>query len=323
MFGRLKIGTKILLVTGAIAVTVIVTIGVVSDVSTREAMRSDAFNKMIAVREMKAQQIEDYFTLISNQIQSLARSRDTVSAMRLFRYGVTVLKPGQYMHPDRPGELEDFYTNTFAPLLVSKSSGQTLSAASIQDLIPTDDITKHLQTTYIVANENAVGSKNEFLRGADSTYYTDQHAKFHPLFDDFLNKFGFYDIFLIDNRDGRIVYSVFKEIDYGTSLKTGPFKNTNLAKAFNRVLFNSFDGMPDSEYVSVVDFEPYAPSYGVPAGFIAAPIYDQDKLIGVLAFQMPVDHINGIMTSHNSWKDIGLGESGETYLVGADKLSGR
>ena len=171
-----------------------------------------------------------------------------------------------------------------------------------------------------MANENAVGSKNELLRGADGTYYTGQHAKFHPLFNDFLNKFGFYDIFLIDNRDGRIVYSVFKEIDYATSLKTGPFKNSNLAKAFNRVVFNSFDGMADSEYVSVVDFEPYTPSYGVPAGFIAAPIYDQDKLIGVLAFQMPVEHINGIMTSHNSWKDIGLGESGETYLVGADKL---
>ena len=57
MFGRLKIGTKILLVTGAIAITVIVAIGVVSDLSTREAMRSDAFNKLTAVREMKAQQI--------------------------------------------------------------------------------------------------------------------------------------------------------------------------------------------------------------------------------------------------------------------------
>ncbi|NCF27042.1 MAG: response regulator [Gammaproteobacteria bacterium] len=320
MFGRLKIGTKILLVTGAIAITVIVTLGVVSDLSTREAMRRDAFNKLTAVREMKAQQIEDYFTLISNQIRSLARSRDTVSAMQLFRVGITVLKPGQYIHPMRPGELEDFYTDTFAPLWVSKGSGQNLSAASIQDLIPTDDITKHLQTTYIAANENEVGSKNELLRGADSTYYTAQHVKFHSVFNDFLDKFGFYDIFLIDNRDGRIVYSVFKEIDYATSLKTGPFKNTNLAKAFNKVVFNSSDGTADSEHVSVVDFEPYTPSYGVPAGFIATPIYDQDKLIGVLAFQMPVDHINGIMTSHSSWKDIGLGESGETYLVGADKL---
>ncbi len=216
MFGQLRIGTKILLVTGAIAITVIVTIGVVSDLSTRDAMRRDAFNKLTAVREMKAQQIEDYFTLISNQVQSLAKSRDTVSAMQLFRVGITVLKPGQYMHPDRPGELEDFYTDTFAPLLASKISGQTLSAASIQDLIPTDDITKHLQTTYIVANENEVGSKNELLRGADGTYYTGQHAKFHPLFNDFLIKFGFYDIFLIDNRDGRIVYSVFKEIDYAS-----------------------------------------------------------------------------------------------------------
>ena len=235
MFGRLKIGTKILLVTGAIAITVIITIGVVSDLSTREAMRRDAFNKLTAVREMKAQQIEDYFTLITSQIQSLARSHDAVSAMQLFRVGITVLKPGQYMHPGRPGELEDFYTDTFAPLWASKSSGQAA-----------DDITKHLQTTYIVANENEVGTKNELSKGADGTYYTAQHAKSHPLFNDFLDKLGFYDIFLIDNRDGRIVYSVFKEIDYGTSLKTGPFKDTNLAKVFDRVVFNAQTGEADA-----------------------------------------------------------------------------
>jgi hypothetical protein len=85
-------------------------------------------------------------------------------------------------------------------------------------------------------------------------------------------------------------------------------------------VFNAQTGETDAVAVSVADFEPYTPSYGVPAGFMAAPIFDQDTLIGVLAFQMPVDHINNIMTSHNSWKNVGLGESGETYLVGADKL---
>jgi len=38
----------------------------------------------------------------------------------------------------------------------------------------------------------------------------------------------------------------------------------------------------------------------------------------VLIFQMPIGKINTIMTSHEKWKDIGLGDSGETYLVGPD-----
>ena len=33
---------------------------------------------------------------------------------------------------------------------------------------------------------------------------------------------------------------------------------------------------------------------------------------------MPVDRINNIMTNNHKWSDIGLGKSGETYIVGAD-----
>ena len=46
--------------------------------------------------------------------------------------------------------------------------------------------------------------------------------------------------------------------------------------------------------------------------------YDGDKQIGVLIFQMPVEKINEIMTNHYQWKNVGLGESGETYIVGDD-----
>ena len=48
-----------------------------------------------------------------------------------------------------------------------------------------------------------------------------------------LKKFGYYDIFLIDPQSGHIVYSVFKELDYATSLSSGPYRNTNFAQAFS------------------------------------------------------------------------------------------
>ena len=35
---------------------------------------------------------------------------------------------------------------------------------------------------------------------------------------------------------------------------------------------------------------------------------------------MPIDRINNIMTNNQSWEEVGLGESGETYLVGEDFL---
>ena len=50
------------------------------------------------------------------------------------------------------------------------------------------------------------------------------------------------------------------------------------------------------------------------------PIYDGPTPIGVLAVQLPLSGINAIMTSNEAWRDVGLGESGEAYLVGRDKL---
>jgi len=69
-----------------------------------------------------------------------------------------------------------------------------------------------------------------------------------------------------------------------------------------------------------LDFEAYSPSYDAPAAFIAAPIYENSELIGVLAFQLPVDEINNVMTGNRKWEADGLGKSGETYLVGRDFL---
>jgi len=65
-------------------------------------------------------------------------------------------------------------------------------------------------------------------------------------------EFGFYDVFLISDT-GDVVYSVFKEIDFGTSLTTGPFKDSGLAKAFTNSLNNDGVSFTDfSLYIAIV-----------------------------------------------------------------------
>jgi anti-anti-sigma factor len=53
---------------------------------------------------------------------------------------------------------------------------------------------------------------------------------------------------------------------------------------------------------------------------MAAPIFDDGQLVGVLAVQLSVERINRVMTNDGKWKAAGLGDSGEVYLVGADRL---
>ena len=42
--------------------------------------------------------------------------------------------------------------------------------------------------------------------------------------------------------------------------------------------------------------------------------------MGVAVFQIPVDQINNIMTNNQNWRDIGLRENGEIYVVGSDLI---
>ena len=314
MFSRLKIGTKILIVTALISMTIIAAVGIISDISTRGAFEAEAFNKLTAVREMKGQQIEEYFETIAQQIRSLSQSEDVIEGMGNLKSGIKSLSSGVFPSESRAQKLRDFYETAFSREY-RKNSGGVVSDININALANIDEMAQFLQSEYIVENPHPIGQKNKLRHEADGVYYNGMHRKHHPFFNQYLDKFGFYDIFLIDHVDGRIIYSVFKEVDYATSLLTGPYKDSNLARAFNAARVST-----DPEFVSVVDFEPYTPSYGAPAAFMASPIIDNGNIIGVLAFQMPVDHINDIMTSQQAWQSVGLGSSGETYLVGADKL---
>lgn len=82
--------------------------------------------------------------------------------------------------------------------------------------------------------------------------------------------------------------------------------------------FRAARDAPDKDFIKLVDFEPYDPSYHLPASFIASPIYDGTQKVGVLLFQMPIGKINEIMTFRKKWEEVGLGKSGESYLVGQD-----
>jgi signal transduction histidine kinase len=169
-------------------------------------------------------------------------------------------------------------------------------------------------------HDNVLDSLRKYLQQPKSSNasvvfaeYNRIHKEYHSVFDGYLKRFRYNDIFIVDVKSGTIVYSVLTKMDFGLNLLDGPFRNSNIASAFNNVKSSS-----QIDYTKLVDFEPYAASNSIPASFIATPIYDADKIIGVLIFQVSINDINQVMTSNNNWKDEGLGETGETYIVGSD-----
>ncbi|MFO7912651.1 MAG: methyl-accepting chemotaxis protein [Desulfotignum sp.] len=119
---------------------------------------------------------------------------------------------------------------------------------------------------------------------------------------------GVYDMFLICAAHGHVMYTNKKEKDLGENLGHGQYKDSGLAGLWAKIVNT---GKP-----AVVDMVPYAPSNGTPAIFAGYPIHDASgALIGVVGFQIPVSQINAVMTSRH-----GMGETGESYLVGPDFL---
>lgn len=167
-----------------------------------------------------------------------------------------------------------------------------------------------LRKLYITDNPHPAGEKHKLDAAPDGSEYSNAHRKFHPWLRQFLETRGYYDIFLV-NKTGDVIYSVFKENDYATNLTSGEWNNTDLGKVF-RMLRDS----PKPGTVAFTDFAPYAPSADAPASFIATPFVGTNGgLEGALIFQMPVARINAIMQN-----SAGMGDSGETYLVGTDHL---
>lgn len=267
------------------------------------------FNQLTSVRASKAYQIESYFRTIQNHTQTLSEDLSIIAAVEQFDAAYRQLATA----PESPGTgpaLEAYYRTQFLPRLDRINSG----TPNLPAYLPSERATRHLQYNYIAANPNPVGKKQQLVAANDGSTYSRAHGRYHPIFRNIVARFGYYDMFLI-NPQGQIVYTVFKETDFATSLQNGPYKDSNLAQLVRQVIASKEKG-----FTQLIDFAAYAPSYGTPASFIAAPIYNGSTLVGVLAFQMPVDEINNVMTGNQAWRKDGLGESGETILVGQDTL---
>ncbi len=313
MFSRMKIGAKIAAVAVVITILAIVITGSVSYFALRATLEEQEFKKLVAIRELKASQIEEYIQQISGQVRTFSQDRMVIDAMRTFTDAFQSIR-GELVDQgerlgDHDGRLRQYYEDEFLPRLNLHRE----VPAGVGEFWSSDESVRLLQYFFLADNPNATGSKDRLDNARDFTSYSAAHSLYHPPTRGFLQEFGYYDIFLVAGDTGNIVYSVFKEVDFGTSLIDGPYRDTQIARVFQLAREAK---SPDETFIA--DFSAYAPSYDSPASFIASPIFDGDENIGVLIFQMPVSRINDVMTNKENWSAVGLGTTGETYLVGSD-----
>lgn len=283
-----------------------------STIQNTKLAEQSAYRSLSAVRDNKKNQVENYFKIIESQI--ITMSQDTIIKEAMKRF--SVIYKG-YVNYNQLGEdkinfmkeeLRSYYQNEFG-VEYEKQNGKSVDVNKILDSLDNDSIA--VQYGYIKDNPNPLGSKHLLdTYDKDFSSYKKMHIKYHPSIREFLLQFGFYDIFLVAQDTGDIVYSVFKELDFTTSLLDGPYANSNIGEVYRAAREITEPG----KFV-FSDYKQYLPSYDAPASFIAAPIIEKGVNLGVLIFQMPLESISSVMSEKS-----GLGETGDSYLVGPDYL---
>ncbi len=287
-------------------------VGTVATNSGKQALEEQAKRQLTSIRDTTASNIEGYFDTIRAQVQTFSNDRMIIDAMREFKGSFSRAKTQiSVTTTQQQSSVERYYREEFARLYREKNLDSSLDIKSLTSSLDADSIA--LQYQYISANRHPLGEKDALNQAKDGSDYSKHHSFYHKHIRDYLKRFDYYDIFLVDSETGDIIYSVFKELDYSTSLIDGPYANSGIGEAFQKA-----NNLQKAEKVVLTDFAPYTPSYEVPAAFIASPIFDGDEKLGILIFQMPISRINSIMTHDEHWERSGLGKSGETYLIGPD-----
>ena len=200
------------MVTQLTTLLVLLISAIVSFNLSRDAIETKIFDQLTSVREIKGQQIEDYVESIERQIVTYSGSPAVIDAMQLFRNAFDKISVSSQrtsaVDVDALERLDSYYRDEFFPRLEASIQDKA-KLSSTEDFIPQDGGSIKLQQMFISDNPNETGQKHQ-LDSVDRTLYSTLHAQYHPVIRDYLEKFGYYDIFLVDHLSGKIVYSVFK-----------------------------------------------------------------------------------------------------------------
>lgn len=301
--------TSVVMLVGVVPVVVVsLLIGMVAYNLGRDALSEKVTANLQAQRQVKRSEIEHYVRQLKSLLSTQSLSTWLGEASVSLRLGFDVYEPTSPESVN--GDLRQYYDNQFAPLYLEKTGSSPDMGVIWEGL---SEKARALQADYIARNQYPLGEKDTLMAASEPNSYNLIHGRYHSSLRDLLKAFHLYDIFIVEPDNGYVIYSTYKELDFATSLVTGPYKNSGLAQAFKA------GKSLQAGNTALVDFKPYTPSYEGAAAFMSSPIYYGGELVSVLIFQMPLDTINQLMTYNGEWSEAGMGDSGETYLLGDDR----
>jgi len=202
-----------------------------------------------------------------------------------------------------------YSVNTAADSLRAQAMGQLLSVRDGKLLGMAALERQWTAEARIYAEVKEVYNALGMLRMYDdftSPEYLDDHAYVSPSFAPYVNTLGYEDALLVDDY-GWVLFSLNGSGLQGLNIRNGPLQDSQLGRAFAQAVQGE---------IAFADVEPVAPLDGRVAAFVAAPVHSHaGDVQGVAVLQLPLEELGLTMRTRT-----GMGQTGETYLVGPDGL---
>ena len=187
---------KLVLLFLFVSLVPLVAVGLLAYTQANSALSDQATSKLVALRGLKAGQIEEYFASRLNDSRVLSSNPTTAAAVNAFCQGC---------HID------------------AASAG--LSEPQAFDAY---------RTLYL--------GQPTLADAGDGSRYSAAHAEYHPIFKEFIEAYGYSDLYLVDTHHGKIIYSIAKKDDFGTHLTQGAYAGTNISAAFQKAAQSTAKG---------------------------------------------------------------------------------
>ncbi len=177
------------------------------------------------------------------------------------------------------------FANTFYSYLQEREPlTEPLTPSSNKSL---DLMTQALQFDFI-ANNPDQANKSLMNESLLNTSYSRAHSLYHPIYRNYAKQFALAELYLLDAKTGHVIYSVNKNTDFASPLYSPELATSPLAITFKHALrlakgqslFTEF-----SEYMQVQ------------SGFMATPIFNQQKISAVLIFRTATEAFKPLIRS--------------------------
>ena len=286
----------------------VVSLAAVNFVVVRDLLDSTTREQLVVLRELRSDSVEVGVKRVVDRTSAIGSDPGLAAAMSDLDDGYRELEP--------PSDTDiEPLLGAYEDVVDTLREANALRQPEPEALLPASDQGRAAQVAYIA--DNSEPDRAALVDAGDGTEYSAAHAEHHEYLRGVAEVLGADDLLLVSAESNEVVYSVEKQIDLGTDVVAGPYREDALGVAWDR-LENS--GVTDAV---ITDASFYIPSLesqdaAAPVVHVGATVRQGTEVLGALVLVLGVESLTAIVTAGGQFELLGLGDTGDAYIVGGD-----